>query len=280
MDVSGRNITSLDCDDLTNNPELLGNMGYMMVIRAVFDNEPLDVELEEEVRSLKMKVLYLDDVVQVKDEKRKEAYIAALEQILYKRESLEGNDWSSGTRRIAFYDIDRDGNEELMIDHDDGSLAGTKLYIYDYDEESGTVQNEFCAWPSLTFYENGVIEAWYSHYNGTANGAEDFWPYILYKYNKATDIYERIADVDGWYNAENVRPAYEGGLRFPTEADADGDGIVYYINTGDGSTLKTTPVDNDAYNAWRDSVIGDSKEINFDAIQFITLPSVGPIPAG
>ena len=55
---------------------------------------------------------------------------------------------------------------------------------------------------------------------------DDFWPYELLKYNKATDKYECVANIDAWqYQLHKDLPPDPG---FPIEEDVDGDGIVYY----------------------------------------------------
>lgn len=269
---------NLDCDTLAANPAKLKDGGYMLVVRAVFDNEPLDVELKDSKSSLKMKMLYMDDMVTVEDEERKEAYIAALEQILYKRESPDGEDWSVGysSKSVAFYDIDFDGNEELLLDYDDGHLGSPKLYIYDYDEKNGTVRREFYSYSPI-FYENGVVKVNQTHMPGPIGEATDFWPYSLYKYDEAMDTYEFIAHTYGWEKA--FANEYDG-RKFPAEADADDDGMVYFIHTGDEYYIDTQAVDNDVYNAWVESMTGDAEEIDLSVMEFMQLPTVAPMPAG
>ena len=42
-----------------------------------------------------------------------------------------------------------------------------------------------------------------------------------------------------------------------TEADLDGDGVVYYV--GDRAGLEEHPVDNDVYEAWRDQYLAGAQ---------------------
>ena len=48
----------------------------------------------------------------------------------------------------------------------------------------------------MNFYNNGSLEVMWSHNQGSAGDA--LWPYTLYKYNKESDSYDVIAQVDAW----------------------------------------------------------------------------------
>lgn len=152
---NGSGVSEFDCDTLVSQPQLLEEAGYMIVVRAIFDNEPYESKVDEEENAYLSNVFWLDEVITVEDEDRKAAYISALEKILYQRTSIEGDDWVYGLNKLAVLDIDSDGKEELLIEHN-GSMADSKLYIYDYDEKTETVWSEFFAYPALTFYDNGI----------------------------------------------------------------------------------------------------------------------------
>lgn len=57
------------------------------------------------------------------------------------------NDLSENS--FAVYDIDNDGKDELLISYWTTSMAGTVLKIYDYDEKSGKLNEEFSEFPSV-----------------------------------------------------------------------------------------------------------------------------------
>ena len=54
-------------------------------------------------------------------------------------------------------------------------VAGMRALIYDTDENGG-LRLQFSEFPNLTFYDNGAIQAGWSHNQGLAG---DFWPYTL-----------------------------------------------------------------------------------------------------
>ena len=129
--------------------------------------------------------------------------------------------------------------------------------IYGFDSASGTVREELRAYPSLIYYDNGIVEEQMSHNHGMAPEG-DFWPYILYQYNEETDCYDVIASVDAW--SRSYREEDYDGNPFPEEVDADGDGIVYYVMEGGAYALEN-PVDGPEYQRWRDSYVRDKRQI-------------------
>ena len=61
-----------------------------------------------------------------------------------------------------------------------------------------------------------------------------------------------IAAVDAWNKA--YRETDDAGNPFPDEADADGDGMVYYLMKGGDYRLED-PLDGEEYGRWRDSFL-------------------------
>ena len=162
----------------------------------------------------------------------------------------DGSDMSQNT--FAIYDIDKDGKEELIVNYVTTYNAGMVKKIYDYNDVTRVVSEEFSEYPTTTIYDNGVILAYASHNHGRAPMLENFWPYRLYKYNVMTDKYESVAIVDAWdktYNSEG----------FPEEADKDGDGIVYCVMTN-GEWDYSNAMDSAEYEAWLTSYVGTTKE--------------------
>lgn len=154
-------------------------------------------------------------------------------------------------------DIDGDDKKELIISYWTTSLAGNVLKIYGYDEENDQLVEEFSEYPGATFYDNGIVEVKMSHNHGLASMSDDFWPYRLYQYDEATDCYLKIADVDAW-----DQEYYEeyNGIRFPDEADADNDGMLYYVMP-DGIYDYKDPMDGETYKKWRDFYLVNTKII-------------------
>lgn len=220
------------------------------------DNELELVDRQiEDVRSQKR-----TETSELSEEERMAAYRSVLENVFYYQDFPDGLDRGYdglSLNKYAIFDIDFDGNKELIIAYTSTYMAGMETLIYDFDEETGTAFEEFSEFPSLTFYTNGVIVANASHNHGRASSSEDFWPYTLYKYNEATDTYLQIAMVDAWASsyADMV-----GGESFPKETDADNDGMVYYIMTG-GEYVLETPIDNAEYLQWWDSYVGEAHKI-------------------
>ena len=97
--------------------------------------------------------------------------------------------------RFAIFDIDGDGNDELVFMYTTTYNAAMSVMIYDFDSTTGMVREEFFQYPSVTYYDNGIIMAKASHNHGMGG---EFWPYTLYGYNPETDIYDQIASVDAW----------------------------------------------------------------------------------
>ncbi|MGN0425738.1 MAG: hypothetical protein ACI4FY_10515 [Acetatifactor sp.] len=192
---------------------------------------------------------------------RLSAYRKVLENIYYHQtfpDSLDcGYDGSDITlNKFAVLDIDGDGNEELLVIYTTTYMAGMAQLIYDYDEKSDSVREEFLEFPSVTFYENGVIVADWSHNQGLAG--DSFWPYTLYQYNQEADSYEQVAMVDAWDKSFS-EVGYQGQV-FPDAVDPNGDGVVYYIMPGT-EYQPGTPVDLEDYENWRASLLGNAEKV-------------------
>lgn len=212
-----------------------------------------------------------------------QAYIAVLEDIFFDQKFPGDQDfgyqpvqeYDVAENRFAVYDIDGDGKEELVITYFTTYTAGQGELIYGFDSAAGTVREELRAYPSLAYYDNGVVEERMSHNHGMAPDG-DFWPYILYQYNEETDCYDVIASVDAW--SRSYREEDYDGNPFPEEADADGDGIVYYMMEGGAYALEN-PVDGPEYQRWRDSYVGDMRQIQVPYVR-LTPDNIYALGAG
>ena len=150
---------------------------------------------------------------------------------------------------FALYDVDGDGQEELLLNWTGASMADMVEYIWGYGDNGTHV--ELCEFPALICYDNGVIEAQWSHNQGLAG---EFWPYFLYRYNAETDQYEICGGADAW--DKSVAKTKEQGDVFPDDIDADQDGVVYYLLPADwDGNYDMEPVDGAKYRTWRESFL-------------------------
>ena len=167
----------------------------------------------------------------------------------------------------AITDIDGDGYEELIISYSTASMAGMFCVIYGYNPETDTLTREFMSFPSVTFYDNGMIKADASHNHSYG----ELWPFGLYQYDAGTDSYTQIGYTDSW-SKELTATFYdyssEQELPFPDDLDTDKDGILYNIQEGDPEDYTWNYEDyryNEAdYQKWYDSYLDNAKEIRPD----------------
>lgn len=151
----------------------------------------------------------------------------------------ENLDWLSAedaaANEFAVCDVDGDGEEELLLRWTNACVAGTADFVFRYDSQR--VSLEFQEFAGVEFYAGGAAKAPWSHNQGWAGR---FWPYNLYQYNGETESYVDIGSVDAW-----DRSLFEDdealSAAFPADADADGDGLVYYILTGEWYKNSRTP---------------------------------------
>lgn len=187
-----------------------------------------------------------DSITAEEDEARRLAYGKALWDMYLlglrpDGETLErsSDQGPAGGNRFALADLNGDGAEELIVCWDQACMAGMEGLVYTYDYPEDELRLLLLEFPSMTFYENGVAAADWSHNQGWAGR---FWPYTLYQYSEDSGVYEEIASADAW-----DRSVTEGdpqlSAAFPKDADADGDGLVYYILTGEWYNNPRTPPD-------------------------------------
>jgi len=186
------------------------------------------------------------------------------EQVLPNGDPLDMADYSDITKaQFAVFDLDQDGKEELIFTFSDTYMAGMATYVYGYDAEIDRLLVEIWEFPALSFYNTGIVEAQASHNQGPAGDA--LWPFILYQYEPMTDDYRKVAVVDAWdrsFAGDTTLSSTEDGMveiSFPEQADADGDGVVYYIMS-DGYVLEN-PIDGAEFREWYDSWFEGTEKI-------------------
>ena len=179
--------------------------------------------------------------------------------------SLEQGFGEMRDNTFAVTDIDGDGREELIISYGSASMAGMFEVIYDYDPQSGQLRQEFLNFPSITYYDNGVIIAQASHNHSRG---EDFWPVAFYRYQAERDSYEWIGYADTWSKQWSEIFDGEENKPFPEELDVDGDGILYNIQNGSLDAVSYNYEDyryNKAdYEEWYQEIMAGANEIRID----------------
>lgn len=229
-----------------------------------------------EVETAKKETEEIDEIVSsekdTNDEKKKEdlptdrnsminAYNSILEGVLINHTFPDGKDYGYddyydiSENQFAVYDIDRDGKDELIIEYITTAMAGMVVKIYDFNSSINTAIEQFSEFPNLTYYNNGVIEAGWSHNQGLAG---DFWPYTLYRYDQESDTYIEVGMVDAW--DKSLSETDNEGKHFPDDIDKNGDGVVYFIMLN-GKYENDNPVDLEEYNQWHDSYVGGAEKV-------------------
>ncbi len=138
------------------------------------------------------------------------------------------NEKGKSMDKFAIVDVDNDGRDELIITHENASMAGLFQVIYDYDEEKDEIYTEYFGSPISKFYENGFADVNLLHNQGRAFGF--MWPYNIIKYDSQSDKYLEFAYIDGWdKNYDEAFPMYVEE-KFPSEIDKDNDGGIYEVD--------------------------------------------------
>ena len=165
---------------------------------------------------------------------------------------------------FAVADVDGDGREELVLLTRPNIYAGYRGYILEYYNNTLVIQHS--GFPSFTFYSNGAFTEDDSHAQGS--WTSQFWPHDIYRYLSGSDSYELAGHVDAWekvmsdINPESLPP-------FPTERDASGSGILYYITPAedlgpDFHGYSKDAVDQSVYLAWLEPILGDARPLELE----------------
>lgn len=228
-----------------------GTLSDREVFRRIFDTlepaeglsyRPLDEALAQAVQTAQARFEYWNVL----------SYAAAFNRLPYQEEFLPA-DWDAKleNNRFAVCDVDGDGCEELLISVEDSYMAGMRTVVYRWTEQG--IQEEYRAFPVPEFYPNGVARAFASH-NHT-NGMS-CWPYELSRYDEQSQSFVPYAAVCSW-DREFAETDYDG-TPFPAEADADGNGTVYFIG---GAFDDGAWVDDAAFLAWEAEQLGGEAPI-------------------
>lgn len=175
----------------------------------------------------------------------------------------------------AVCDIDGDGQDELIMQDIRTITASMTERIYHY--ENGVFREILCEYPSLTYYNNGIIQAEWSHNQGLAG--DRLWPYTLYRYQPETASYEILGSVDAW-DRERADSTDDWGS-FPEEIDTDGDGCVYFLLPADweGQYSRASMVDGLNHENWRSQYLSGAETLEIPYRE-VEVETVFPNAAG
>jgi len=196
------------------------------------------------------------------------AYGAALTTLMKDHTLPDGTDLgfepslNMADNQFALRDVDGDGREELIVMYSTTASAGMAGCVFAYDGEGTPLRTQVLEFPMLTFYDNGVMTAGWSHNQGPS---VEFWPYNLYTYDEANDSYAFAGCAFAWEKA--FAPTYymvDAEQPFPDDADKSGTGVVYYISDVCRQLDDTVPQDHTAYAEWLASYIGSASELSLE----------------
>ena len=193
------------------------------------------------------------------DAERNGAYAEALRRIMEELTLPDGTHLDAdeytelSENQFCIADVDGDEVEELLVGWTSTYVAGMMEVIYEYDPDTRQMRTELQEFPYVTFFDNGMILAGWSH-NQTRG--MDLWPYSMYRYNMTNDRYFYVGSVESWQ--KEVWP--EG---FPDEIDVSGCGTVYAIEYGEEYTGEYL-YDQSQYDQFYDAIFGTAEELELD----------------
>ena len=203
----------------------------------------------------------------------REKFIDVLEGIYFDHVLPDGQqlqpyteDFNEAPNEFAVFDIDGDGEDELIVRYITTYTAGMFGAVYGYDRSENRLTVQLMEFPSLSFYPNGIVEAGWSHNQGLAGR---FWPCTLYQYDNASDSYFPIACVDAW-DREFFETDFDGNP-FPAHVDPNGDNIVYYIHLY-GQTEEPVPVSQQEFDTWYHETIGFDPDVHDSSSFALKIP--------
>lgn len=208
------------------------------------------------------------------------AYRKALEGIYFDHTYPNGDpvdvpEWAQmENNSFTVFDVDGDGERELVFQNSDSTMAGMMTSVYSLDLDTGKLYLELSSFVSAVFYDNGIIWEEASHNHGLS-GRDDFWPFTLYQYDLGGDGYLMIGSVDAW--DKDTFPADYQGTPFPDEIDQDGDGLLYLV-TYSGQEVTTATLDGPEYEDWLNAYVNGAArlELPWQAMTLENIQAVAP----
>ncbi len=211
------------------------------------------------------------------DEAAYASYQFALQQIAFEHIYPDGTDTGfdgvSGfieDNHFALYDVNGDGEEELIVQFVTAPMAGNVEKVYAYCKEDDSLHELLCVFPSMEYYTDGLVREDWSH--GSALAGDGYRPYNLYRYDAESGRYELTAEVNMWSSSMDTVD-YKGDP-YPEDIDAEGAGTVFIVTrNGFTETLSKS-----AYEAWLSGMMGGAVklEIPYQALSEENIRAVMP----
>lgn len=179
--------------------------------------------------------------------------------------------WEPGTiedETFAVYDVDGDGEDELLVSIFNTYVAGMCEVIYGYDAKAGGVRVEAWNYVGVTHYP-GMLKVDAAHNHGYAG--EVMWPYDVLRYDPATDTYQELCSVDAWDKSISDYDSYRN-MSFPDDIDTEHEGVVYRIQEN-GQDRFLSRKD---FEAWEAELFAQKEPLNIPW-QNITAQNIGSI---
>lgn len=170
-------------------------------------------------------------------------------------ESVDSEGADVSNSKYAIYDIDRDGQDELLLYFLFDEYMNGTARVYDFDPNTGTFITELTEAPQITSYDNGTLTV---KLQSNQSLGETVWPFHVYTYDGMTGVYILRGSVETW--EKSLAAEDWEGTPFPDDQDADGDGVLYYITDSQGNG-SDTPKTKEDYEAWLNTFIGDAAEV-------------------
>lgn len=155
--------------------------------------------------------------------------------------------------KFAVYDVDGDGEEELLVRISNSYMAGMCEVIYGYDAHSAALKTELYSFVAVTHYP-GMLKVDASHNHGKAGDV--IWPYSVYQYNPVKDKYEESYSVDAW---DKSKADYDQlrEMPFPEDIDTEHNGYVYLITEGKTQTI----LNRKSFDNWEAALFADKEPL-------------------
>ncbi|MBQ7707604.1 MAG: hypothetical protein IJT72_07480 [Lachnospiraceae bacterium] len=166
----------------------------------------------------------------------------------------------SKNNQYAVCDVNDDGKNELLLRVNDADMASLAIYVFLYDDEELKQIGSFFASDETKFYSNRVVFEPISH--GAETWGENFWGQNICVYDEELGKYEYKYVTDAWDSS--IEDSWRGEDEvFPTEADKDGNGMVYWlIEFENDEYIEGEPLDDEAFNNKLDELTGSATEID------------------
>ncbi len=152
--------------------------------------------------------------------------------------------------KFTIVDICGDDNEKLVIRREDTTPAQT--LVTNSDKKQIALFKG-----ATTFYSSGCASVKITDTTGLSG---KFSPVEIYTYDAKNEKYVSVGSVQCWDKSKGMFDS--SGKQFPSYADTDEAGIVYYIDCEADGFRASKPVSQSTYEQWRDRYIPETLRID------------------